>query len=230
MSNTRKKKLIYILIAVCSVVWMLIIGGVLYYKLCMDPYRGTVKNRDYSKELDDMLSVEEALEDLEYMMERFRNHHPAWLEEGNAGVAAVESQYEAEVMAMEAVQGEISVLELYRAASRIAAKMHDGHTYPYWNGEEKLYIHDFTQINEYGAPLTIDGIPFSELLEAYKQVAAYELDFYVENQFESQVIINEYMLRLCGVDTSDGVTMTFENESGTEEYHYDFEPIAKVKG
>lgn len=230
MSNTRKKKLIYILIAVCSVVWMLIIGGVLYYKLCMDPYRGTVKNRDYSKELDDMLSVEEALEDLEYMMERFRNHHPAWLEEGNAGVAAVESQYEAEVMAMEAVQGEISVLELYRAASRIAAKMHDGHTYPYWNGEEKLYIHDFTQINEYGAPLTIDGIPFSELLEAYKQVAAYELDFYVENQFESQVIINEYMLRLCGVDTSDGVTMTFENESGTEEYHYDFVPIAKVKG
>ena len=230
MSNTRKKKLIYILIAVCSVVWMLIIGGVLYYKLCMDPYRGTVKNREYSKELDDMLSVEEALEDLEYMMERFCNHHPAWLEESNAGVAAVESQYEAEVMAMEAVQGEISVLELYRAASRIAAKMHDGHTYPYWNGEEKLYIHDFTQINEYGAPLTIDGIPFSELLEAYKQVAAYELDFYVENQFESQVIINEYMLRLCGVDTSDGVTMTFENESGTEEYHYDFVPIAKVKG
>ena len=230
MSNTRKKKLIYIMIAVCSVVWMLVIGGVLYYKLCMDPYRGTVKNREYSKELDDMLSVEEALEDLEYMMERFRNHHPAWLEEGNASVAAVESQYETEVMAMEAVQGEISVLELYRAASRIAAKMHDGHTYPYWNGEEKLYIHDFTQINEYGAPLTIDGVPSSELLEAYKQVAAYELDFYVENQFESQVIINEYILRLCGVDTSDGVTMTFENESGTEEYHYDFVPIAKVKG
>ncbi len=215
---------------VCSFVWMLIIGGVLYYKLCMDPYRGTVKNREYSKELDEMLRVEEALEDLEYMMERFRNHHPAWLEEGNAGVAAVESQYEAEVMAIEVVQGEISVLELYRAASRIAAKMHDGHTYPYWNGEEKLYIHDFTQINEYGAPLTIDGVTFSELLEAYKQVASYELDFYVENQFESQVIINEYTLRLCGVDTSDGVTMTFENESGTEEYHYDFVPITKVKG
>ncbi len=230
MNDTRKKKLTWIVIAVCSVVWMLIIGGVLYYKLCMDPYRGTVKNREYSKELDEMLSVEEALEDLEYMMERFRNHHPAWLEEGNAGVAAVESQYETEVMAMEAVQGEISVLELYRAASRIAAKMHDGHTYPYWNGEEKLYIHDFTQINEYGAPLTIDGVTFSGLLEAYKQVAAYELDFYVENQFESQVIINEYMLRLCGVDTSDGVTMTFENGAGTEEYHYDFVPIAKVKG
>lgn len=230
MNVTRKNKLVWIVIVVCSVVWMLIIGGVLYYKLCMDPYRGTVKNREYSKELDEMLSVEEALEDLEYMMERFRNHHPAWLEEGNAGVAAVEAQYAAEVAAIETMQGEISVLALYQAASRIAAKMHDGHTYPYWNGEEVLYLHDFTQINEYGVPITIDGVPLAEVLEAYKQVTAYELDFYVENQFESQVIVNEYALRLCGVDTSDGVTMTFENGAESVEYHYDFVPIAEVKG
>ncbi len=230
MNDTRKKKSVWIVIVICSVVWMLLIGGVLYYKLCMDPYRGTVKNREYSKELDEMLSVEEALEDLEYMMERFRNHHPAWLEEGNAGVAAVEAQYEAEVAAIETMQDEISVLALYQAASRIAAKMHDGHTYPYWNGEEVLYIHDFSQMNEYGAPLTIDGIPTSAVLEAYKQVTAYELDFYVENQFETQVIVNEYALRLCGVDTSDGVTMTFENGSESVEYHYDFVPIAEVKG
>ncbi len=230
MNVTRKNKLVWIVIVVCSVMWMLIIGGVLYYKLCMDPYRGTVKNREYSKELDEMLSVEEALEDLEYMMERFRNHHPAWLEEGNVSVAAVEAQYEVEVAAMETMQGEISVLALYQAASRIAAKMHDGHTYPYWNGEEVLYIHDFSQMNEYGAPLTIDGIPTSAVLEAYKQVTAYELDFYVENQFETQVIVNEYALRLCGVDTSDGVTMTFENGSESVEYHYDFVPIAEVKG
>lgn len=249
MSNARKKKLICIVIVVCAVLWMLVVCSVLYYKLCMDPYRGTVKNREYSKDLDETLSVEEALEDLEYMMERFRNHHPAWLEEDNAAVAAVEAQYVTEVAAIEALygtdtattqgvtssdmsgtKGEISVLELYQAASRIAAKMHDGHTYPYWNGEEVLYIHDFTQINEYGAPLTIDGVPVADVLEAYKQVTAYELDFYVENQFETQVIVNEYALRLCGVDTSDGVIMTFDDGAGAVEYHYGFVPIAEVKG
>ena len=88
MSNVRKKKLIFGVIAVCAVV--LVLGGFMYYKLCMDPYRGTVKNREYSKELDTLLSTEEALEDLEYMMERFRNHHPAWLEENNKNVEAVE--------------------------------------------------------------------------------------------------------------------------------------------
>lgn len=249
MSNARKKKLICIVIVVCAVLWMLVVCSVLYYKLCMDPYRGTVKNREYSKNLDEMLSVEEALEDLEYMMERFRNHHPAWLEGDNAAVAAVEAQYETEVAAIEALygtdaatrqrvtssdmsgtKGEISVLELYQAASRIAAKMHDGHTYPYWNGEEVLYIHDFTQINEYGAPLTIDGVPVADVLEAYKQVTAYELDFYVENQFETQVIINEYALQLCGVDTSDGVIMTFDNQGEVQEYHYNFVLIEEVQG
>lgn len=214
-------------IAVCAVLWVLVIGGGVYYKLCMDPYRGTVKNREYSKALDEMLSVEEALEDLEYMMERFRNHHPAWLEENNANVAAVEAQYEAEVIALE---NEVTVLELYQAASRIAAKMRDGHTYPYWNGEEVLYLQDFTQIKELGKPMTLDGWPISDVLAAYKQVAAYELDFYVEDQFWRNVIVNEYALRLCGVDTSDGVTMTFDNEGEALEYHYDFVSIEEVKG
>ena len=150
MSNVQKKKLVFGVIVVCAV--MSVLGGLVYYKLCMDPYRGTVKNREYSKELDTLLGVEEALEDLEYMMERFRNHHPAWLEENNKSVEAVEKQYGAEVAAIKEAQGEISVLALYQAASRIAAMMHDGHTYPYWSGEELRYIHDFTQVNTLGKP------------------------------------------------------------------------------
>lgn len=228
MSNAQKKKLILGVIAVCAVV--LVLGGLVYYKLCMDPYRGTVKNREYSKELDTLLSTEEALEDLEYMMERFRNHHPAWLEDDNQRVADVEKQYEAEVTAIRETQGDLSVLALYQAASRIAAKMHDGHTYPYWNGEELRYIHDFTQVKTLGKPITIDGIPTAELLEAYKLVTAYEVEFYVEEQFWSQVIISEYALRLCGLDTTDGVTMSFDEDGELTEYHYDFVPIAEVQG
>ena len=227
MSNVRKKKLIFVVIVVCAV---LLLGGFMYYKLCMDPYRGTVKNREYSKELDTLLSTEEALEDLEYMMERFRNHHPAWLENNNKNVEAVEKQYETESAAIKDAHGEISVLALYQAASRIAAKMHDGHTYPYWNGEELRYIHDFAQVRTLGKPITIDGILTEEILDAYKQVTAYEVEFYVEEQFWSQVIISEYALRLCGLDTTDGVTMSFEEDGELTEYHYDFVPIAEVQG
>ena len=216
------------MIAACAVV--LVLGGFIYYKLCMDPYRGTVKNREYSKELDALLPAEKALADLEYMMECFRNHHPAWLEDDNQRVADVEKHYEAEVTAIRETQGDISVLSLYQAAGRIAAKMHDGHTYPYWNGEELRYIHDFAQVRTLGKPITIDGIPAEEILEAYKQVTAYEVEFYVEEQFWSQVIISEYALRLCGLDTTDGVTMSFEEDGKGTEYHYDFVSIAEVQG
>ena len=46
MSNVQKKKLVFGVIAVCAV--MLVLGGLVYYKLCMDPYRGTVKNMEYA--------------------------------------------------------------------------------------------------------------------------------------------------------------------------------------
>ena len=93
-------------------------------------------------------------------------------------------------------------------------------------GAGKRYdIHDFTQVRTLGKPITIDGIPTAELLEAYKLVTAYEVEFYVEEQFWSQVIISEYALRLCGLDTTDGVTMSFEEDGKGTEYHYDFVPI-----
>lgn len=222
-----KKKGLRICLIAMGLLFVVLIGLFSYYKICMDPYRGTVRNAEYSKDLNEMLSGEEAKEDLAYMLERFRGHHPAWLEVSNERVAAVETQYEKEVAQ---IGEEVSVLELYQAASRIAAKLYDGHTYPYWNGKEVLYIDDFTQVKEYGNPLTIDGVPCEEVLAAYKEVASYELDFYAEDLFYTNVVINEYALRLCGVDTSDGVTMTFDNEGETVECHYQFVPIEEVKG
>lgn len=223
----RKRKTGKILLIMLCSLLIICVGLFTYYKLCMDPYRGTVKEAAYSKNLDDVLSEEEAKEDLAYLMACFRGHHPAWLEESNEQVAAVEAQYAAELASM---GQEVSALELYQAASRIAGKLHDGHTYLYWKGETYLYIDDFTQIKEYGRPLTIDGVSSEEVCAAYKEVASYELDFYAEYLFDANVIFSEDALRLCGVDTSDGVVMTFDKDGEKEEYHYRFVPIQEVKG
>ncbi len=204
-----------------------IVGFVIYFMLCMNPYRGTVDNADYSLELDECLSAEEAREDLEYMMECLRERHPMWLENGNERVAAAEAQY---VTESSAITEGYTVLQLYQAGARIAAKLQDGHTYPYWDGENLLYIHDFTQMQQLGRPLTINGIDAKAICEAYKEVASYELDFYIEEIFYQNAVILEYALRLCGVDTSQGVTMTFDSEGNIEEYVYQFVPIEEVKG
>lgn len=38
------------------------------------------------------------------------------------------------------------------------------------------------------------------------------------------------MLRTCGVDTSDGVDMTFRTETGVQTIHFDFAPLERSGG
>lgn len=218
-------------IQICGIVlgMLLILGASLYgyYKLCMDPYRGTVQNFAASMEMDKMLSGEEAKADLDYLMERLRERHPAWLD-GSGKDVLVEAQYEKELAA---IGDKISVLELYQSASRITAALHDGHTYVNWYPDgQTRYIDDFTVIRDYGTPLTIDGIPSEEVLAAYKEVFSYEVDYYAEAQFWENVILYEPSLQLCGVDTSDGIVMTFNAEGTEAEYHFDFVPLDEVNG
>lgn len=221
------KKVLITILSIIGALLLLAVGLYGYYKLCMDPYRGTVQEFADSVSMDAMLSGDAAKEDLEYLMEHLRERHPAWIDGADELVATVEAQYDAEVAK---IGEEISVLELYQAASRITAKMHDGHTYVMWRNAETLYINDFTQIQNYGKPITIDGVLTENILAAYKEVASYELDFYVENQFFESIIINETYLRLCGVDTSDGVVMTFDNDGEQVEYTYEFVPVDEIKG
>ncbi|MCM1193365.1 MAG: S41 family peptidase [Butyrivibrio sp.] len=197
-----------------------------YYKLRMDPYRGTVAEIALSRNLEEMLSREDALDDLAYFMECLRERHPAWLDDSGKNRSA-EKQYEQELAAMD-MENQISVLELWQSASRIAAALHDGHTYINWYNNNYRYIDDFTAIPTYGKPLTINGIPCEDLLTAYKEVCSYETDYYVEATFWKNVIQCEQTLQLCGIDTSEGITMVFR-ETGAER-HFDFVTLDKVTG
>lgn len=222
-----KKKAIQICGIVLGLLLILVASLYGYYKLCMDPYRGTVQNFAASMEMDKMLSGEEAKADLGYLMERLRERHPAWLD-GSGKDVLVEAQYEKELAT---IGDKISVLEFYQSASRITAALHDGHTYVNWYHDgQARYIDDFTVIRDYGTPLTIDGAPSEEVLAAYKEVSSYEVDYYADAQFWENVILYEPSLRLCGVDTSDGVVMTFNAEGTEAEYHFDFVPLNEVNG
>ncbi|MCM1058119.1 MAG: S41 family peptidase [Firmicutes bacterium] len=211
-----------------TIVVLLLLAAALYgyYKLRMDPYRGTAAEIALSRNLDELLSREEASDDLSYLMECLRERHPAWLD-GSGKNALAEQQYEQELAAME---DQLSVLELWQSASRIAAALHDGHTYINWCSPKYRYIDDFTAIPTYGDPLTINGIPCEELLAAYKKVCSYETDYYVEASFRKNVIQCEQTLQLCGVDTSEGIIMEFYEDGTNSKRHFDFVTLDKVKG
>lgn len=198
-----------------------------YYKCFMDPYRGTIREITASVDLDERLTQAQAQEDLAYLIACLRNRHPAWLD-GSGKDSLVEKQYEQELAS---IGDEVTTLELYQMASRITAALHDGHTYIQWYPDgEPRYIDDFTVIRDYGKPLTIDGIPSEEVLAAYKTVCSYELDVYAETAFWENVIRYEPFLRLCGIDTHDGVQMCFDAAGGEVEHSFDFVPLEEVNG
>lgn len=202
----------------------ILISSIFY--LTMYPRRGTVRNFDNSKPFDAVLTRNEAEQDLTYFYNHLRSRHPAWLDGSELLTQAVENQYNNELANL---NDTVMVLELWQSAGRIAAQLNDGHTWVKWkNPNTTLYIDNFMQLSDYGSPLAINGVPIGEILDQYLMMTSFELQFYAEAIFYKTVIVTEPLLIFCGVDTSEGVEMTFETENGKQIYHYNFVPLEQV--
>lgn len=217
-------------IACAVIAGILLLGGAAYggYRLWIDPHRGTVQEfleTEYTA--DDMLSRQQAEEDLEYLMKCMRERHPAWLD-GSGKDQLAEQQYEKELSLL---NEEVSFMELYRAAARIAATLHDGHTYVSWqDNTEDEFIDDFDFLRSCGNPLTINGVDSEEILAAYKEICSYEREEYAEARFWGNVVVSKSALELCGVKTGDQVAMTFEQDGREAEHTFSFVPLDQVNG
>jgi len=202
----------------------ILLSAVYYFTLY--PRRGVLTQFDPSLPLDEALTQQEAARDLEYFYNHLKSRHPAWLDGSEALTQAVEEQYQTELAG---IGNTISVLELWQASGRIAAQLGDGHTWVSWNDPETpLYIDNFKQLEDYGAPLTINNVPTSEILDNFLSMIPVELRFYAEATFLKNFIINESLLTFSGVDTTDGVNMTFQTDEGEQSFHYVFVPLKRV--
>lgn len=229
MSKGKKIKKIVFGFLIAVVALIAVAAGVWF--LALNPYRGNVENPDETLALDTVLTKEQAKEDIDYVMEMYRNRHPAWLEDGNERVANVEAQYLKELELLDSMTDEeVTVLAEWQMISRIMHELYDGHSGVYASYNEGLYIDDFTQINEIGLPTSIDGVSYDEAFKRFCDVYQYEMESFAESTFQSNVIINETYLRWCGFDTSDGIDMTYDTDDGELTVHYEFVPITDVKG
>ena len=225
MMKKRSLKKAVILIRTIILVAGLLVG---YYFLFLNPQRGTVKSLEASQELDAVLSRQQTEEDLKFLVSHLKSRHPAWLDGSENLTQAVMDQYQIELNRL----GETTtVLDIWQAAGRIMAELHDGHTWVNWkNSGPTLYIDDFTQIRAYGYPISINGVPTDEVLTQYLSQSSYELAFYAEERFYQHALVTEDMLRWAGVDTEDGVDMDFLTEDGEMTFHYTFVPHQRAVG
>ena len=219
-----KKRWFKVIFAIAILIGIL---GIYFFNF-MYPYRKTVKKFEASLELTDTLSQKQAIKDLSYVMKHLKGYHPIYLENENQHIKDLEAQYQLEI---ESLQGNVSVLELWKATGRILAKLHDAHTnISYGSSEDYLYISDFTQIKEYGVPSSINGIDINSILTTFKNQSSYETEAYVKDLFYNSKIISQIDLNYCGIDTTNGVTFSYQTKNGPLEFHYDFVPIEQVIG
>jgi hypothetical protein len=217
--NKKTQRIIILVLGI-----ILLLGAV--YFLTMNPRRGVVKRADPSLPLDHVLTQQEAARDLAYFYNHLKSRHPVWLDGPEQLVQAVESQYQTEV---EQLDEQVTVLELWQASGRIAAELGDGHTWVTWNDPQTpLYIDSFKQINDYGAPIAINDVPTDEIRDNFLSQIPVEMQSYAEATFLKNVIISESLLTFSGVDTGDGVSMTYQTDEGEQTFHYGFVPIQNV--
>ena len=211
----RKGKALKILIGIiCGILGLAaILFGI--YKLAIDPHRGVNSGSVETLSLDEMITADQAIEDIDYVMAMYRERHPAWLEDGNTRVADVEKQYQEEVGNIRnSGISEISVLEEWQMISRIMHCLYDGHSNVYSLNSNTRYVEDFSMLRTYGPPVMIDGRSYEDVLNDFCGVFQYETESYAQAVFDSNVICNEDYLRWTGVDTSDGVDMVFDTGDG----------------
>ncbi len=229
INNTilKRKELKVVVLVLVSL--LIILGAIVtYYKIFMDPYRETISQPEVTLDLDQILTREQAKEDLAYVKEQMEKYHPAYLDGSYKKTDEVSQQYQKEVNAL---KDGITVLELWQMAGKITAKLEDGHTnISVYKDVEDYYISDVRQLNDYGKPIAINGISTDDLYQVFRSQFSYELESYAEFMFYHVVIVNKDYLSFSGVDTSEGVVFTFKSDQERIDYHYNFVPLDQVIG
>jgi hypothetical protein len=99
------------------------------YQLLINPYRETTNEYVTTLPLETELTKKQVLKDIDYVIGKLRGRHPAWLEEENKRVDAVEAKYSDErKMINDDEKNSYTVLEEWQILSRIMNQLYDGHS------------------------------------------------------------------------------------------------------
>jgi hypothetical protein len=239
MTSKRSKTIkITAIILAAIILFSALLYGI--YAMFFDPYRDANYDVYYygtpeTKSWDAVLTKEEAEADLDYAVEMLLRHHQACID----GLPSETQQvYDSVSQNME---GSVTVLQLFRLVSSIFSTLHDSHSQVIFLGDTQ-YITDATFYFDQRGNVVLKGtrhdgeivthinrIGVAELFYNYRQLYFYETNAasdYPRQQF-LQLLLNKNHLTILGVDTSDGITLTYANGATSHHEFYDAFPQAE---
>lgn len=216
-TDMKKKWIKHLMIFLCVFV-ICTIASFGTWKMWFDPYRGTVSDFKQSEKLDTFISGRQAAEDLEFIVKRLRERHPACISDLPP---TVKKAYEEEYAEL-SKSTKVTVLSLWQSASRVLAYLHDAHTSvrPYyedtkflplkfsWEGQRLICSggeYDGYIVNRIG------GVSVNELYERCKRMSSYELDTWARHIFASRIHRSDY-LAFVGIKIGQEVEISLERQ------------------
>lgn len=206
----RKRKIRNVFLTCLNILVILIV----FIGTYCNPYWNSINfrsNVDYcSKDYDVIFSSKEAKQDLDFAMKYLKKVHPALKDEIPD---AVKTQYE---QAAENLKNSdaITVNVLAREIEQVFSKLGDAHTFVESNFREYHYMKENYTHREAGDTLiAINGDSIEELFHKNSELFSYEAESYGMARMNNCLSTLED-LDYLGIDTKNGVTLTYGNVSG----------------
>ncbi|NMA67031.1 MAG: hypothetical protein GX957_12480 [Clostridiaceae bacterium] len=214
----KKKWLKHLKIFLCVFVICII---ALYgsWRIWFDPYRGTVRTFQDTKRLDTVITGIQAAEDLEFIVNRLQERHPACI---HGLPTVVQKAYEEEHADLSETP-EVTVLSLWQSASRVLSHLGDAHTIiraynddikflPLsfsWEGQRLICSggeYDGYNVNKIG------GISVAQLYKRFQEHFSYELEAWARYTFASRINRSDY-LAFVGINIGQEVEVSLERQN-----------------
>lgn len=209
---------------------ILIIFGTLYLIYQSNsPQKDVTKNPVKTLPIQTVMTKAEAIEDMEFMLTKFKEKHPITVDELPQ---IVKEQYAKEI---DSLSENPTVLDVWQASNRILATIHDGHT-----GIRNLIEMprvlpiQFEMVDnqlicttgEYkgGIVQQIGGVDVETLYQTFKSQFSYELESYAQYNFANKISLEPY-LHYVGLDIKDDVAITIKKDGKETQNLFSLEPI-----
>jgi hypothetical protein len=204
------------------------------WQLWFNPYRSTVNDLRPSEELETVLTSQQAVEDLDYLIHHLAERHPACI---NGLPDNVQLGYERERAGIAALP-EVSVLSLWQSIARILNSFGDAHTAVGVNYNNRVRLpltfawKDDTLSclgDEYDGYIVVEigGITTDNLYQRFLTQFSYELESWARHSFASRLNRGEY-LSFVGVDIQADIPLVLEKPNDGSRITVTFELCESV--
>lgn len=208
------KKVGKIILSVISVIFILV-GFIGVY---CDPYWNTYNFRDvngYSMPYDYELTKAQALEDLEYAMNKLRSTHPVFYFNTNSHVEARYEEVKKEIEGKE----KVTVAFLEARIESILSILGDAHTKAIGNYDTYHIMKEANHHTKSGDVLTkLNGITIKELWNSKKNLFSFEMEEAGIKEFSRQLVLLEELVKMD--IPVDKIVYTYENNGVETDYTY----------